>query len=276
MENPSDAESIMLGRIIKGAVKQKVQTLRPAKPDDRPHAALIFGAGALPGIGAAVAQRVAAEGIPVYVTGRNQAKITATADAICENGGMAIPLIVDALQPDQIEAAFDRIEDDGHAVDLVLHNVGTNRHLGFLDITPELLEKTWRADCLSGFHIGQQAIAAMQPRRRGTIIFTGASASLRGKTGFATFASAKAGLRSIAQAMAREFGPQGIHVAHVVIDGVVDGDRIRRVAPHFIDQQGEDGALDPHAIAEAYWQLYQQHKTTWTHELDLRPYKESW
>lgn len=266
----------MFGRIIKGAVKQKVQNLRPTAADDRPHAALIFGAGALPGIGAAVAQRVAAEGLPVYLTGRNEEKLNTSAEVIRKGGGTVIPLVVDATQPEQIEAAFEQVEQDGYAVDLVVHNVGTNRPKGFLDITAEHLEKGWRADCLSGFHIGQQAIAAMQPRRRGTIIFTGASASLRGKAGFANFAVAKAGLRSIAQSMAREFGPQGIHVAHVVIDGAVDGDRLRSLAPYYLDKQGEDGTLNPAAIAEAYWNLYQQHRTTWTHELDLRPFKENW
>lgn len=266
----------MLGKIIKGAVKQKVQSLKPATPDTRPHAALIFGAGALPGIAAAVAQRIAEEGLPVYITGRNEKKIIATAETIEQAGGTAIPMVVDALQPDQIETAFERVNEDGYAIDLVVHNIGTNRPKGFLDITPELLEKAWRADCLSGFHIGQQAIAEMLPRQRGTILFTGASASLRGKGGFGVFASAKAGLRSIAQSMAREFGPQGIHIAHVVIDGIVDGDRIRNIAPQFIDSQGEGGALNPEAIADTYWQLYQQHRTTWTHELDLRPCKENW
>lgn len=266
----------MFGKIIKGAVRQRVRNLRPAKPDDRPHAALIFGAGSVPGIGAAIAERIAQEGMRVYITGRNPDKLEATAASIRESGGDVIPLVVDANNPDQIESAFERVDEDDYAVDLVIHNVGTNRPMGFLDIKPDLLERAWRADCLSGFHVGQQAIATMHARRRGTIIFTGASASLRGKSGFGLFAVNKAGLRSIAQSMAREFGPQGIHVAHVIVDGMVDGDRLRTVMPKNLKAQGKNGALDPAAVAETYWQLYKQHKTTWTHEIDLRPYKENW
>ena len=262
--------------IAKGAIKQRLEASKPRLKDERPKAALIFGAGALPGIGASVAQRAAAGGLMVYVTGRNQEKLNASVAEIEAAGGKAKALLVEATSREQVDAAFAQVDADGFCLDWVMHNVGTNRPGGFLDIKPEHLEKSWRADCLSGFYVGQAAVRVFQPRGEGTLIFTGASASLRGKAMFAQFASAKAGLRSLAQAMAREFGPKGIHVAHIVIDGIVDGDRLRNIAPAFIEKQGEQGALDPAAIAESYWQVYKQHKTAWTHELDLRPYKEIW
>lgn len=266
----------MLGKII----KQKVLDLKPVRPpefaDDAPRAALIFGAGALPGIGAAVAMRAARGGLRVYVTGRNVEKIEQTVQTIAGQGGSAVALQVDASLQEQVAGAFERAVQDGCRLELVVHNVGTNRPGSFLDITPAQLEKSWRNDCLSGFIVGQEATKRMVPQERGTLIFTGASASLRGKAGFGSFAAAKAGLRILAQSMAREFGPKGIHVAHVIIDGVVDGDRLRSLMPDLIEQKGEDGALKPADIAEVYWALHRQHRTTWTHELDLRPFKENW
>ena len=247
-----------------------------AADDDRPGAAIIFGAGALPGIGAAVGLRAAADGLPVYLTGRNADKLQASVDAITQSGGTAIALPVDATNADQIADAFEHMDTDGYTPELVVHNVGTNRRVGFLDITPEQLEKRWEADCLSGFLIAQGALERMLPRERGTLLFTGASASLRGKAGSAAFAAVKAGLRMLAQSLAREFGPQGIHVAHVIVDGMVDGQRLREALPGVLEQQADDAALDPTAIAEIYWHLHQQPRSAWTHELDLRPGSENW
>lgn len=153
--------------------------------DRRPRAAIIFGSGALPGIGAAVAARIAADGMPVYVAGRNSDKLEGTARSIRESGGSATPITVDASQQDQVLAAFQKVDTDGYAVGLVVHNVGTNRPAKFLDLDVEKFEHSWQADCLSGFFIGQQAVRRMQDNAedaqgtRGTIIFTGASASLR-------------------------------------------------------------------------------------------------
>lgn len=271
----------MLGKIIKSAVKNKLRSAKPQSLDTRPRAAIVFGAGAIPGIGASVAQRIAAEGIPVYLAGRNAEKLTVTAAELAKAGAEVKTVVVDAGQQTQVLRAFEQIDGDGYAIGLVVHNVGTNRPAKFLDIDPEKMEKGWRADCLSGFFIGQEAVRRMRDNAeddkgtRGTIIFTGASASLRGSAGFANFATSKAGLRSIAQAMAREFGPSGIHVAHVVVDGVVDGARMRGFMQQWIDQKGENGALNPDDVAEAYWHLATQHYTTWTHEMDLRPFKES-
>ncbi len=132
----------------------------------------------------------------------------------------------------------------------------------------------WRVACFGGFLVGREAARRMVPTGRGTVIFTGASGSLRGRPGFAHFAAAKAGLRMIAQSMAREYGPQGLHVAHVIVDGGINGERLRVGIPQFVAAKGDDGLLDLDAIAEAYWQIHTQHPTAWTHEVDLRPYKE--
>lgn len=268
------------------AVKRKRRLKKmDAAPDKRQPAALIFGAGATPGIGAAVAQRAAAAGYKVFVTGRNAKKLKVTTSHIVASGGAAQSLIVDVSVPEQIEAAFAAVKSDDCRLELVVDNVGTNHPKPFLDISPELLEQCWVNDCRSGFLIAQQAIDLMltqsewgpdSNRRRGTILFTGASASLRGKANFAAFAQAKAGLRMLAQALAREYGPQGIHVAHIIIDGLVDGDRLRLFLPQMVEAQGEDGALNPEAIAQAYWAVHQQHRSAWTQEIDLRPFKETW
>ncbi|MGB1580432.1 MAG: SDR family NAD(P)-dependent oxidoreductase [Nevskiales bacterium] len=272
----------MLGKIIKGALKDKLHSSSPRQLDKRQRAAIVFGAGALPGIGAAVAQRAAQAGMPVYVAGRNAEKIEATAQAIRDAGGQATAITVNAGQQDQVLAAFEHMDRDGFTPGLVVHNVGTNRPAKLLDIDPEKFEKSWRADCLSGFFIGQEAARRMQDNAEnaqgalGTIIFTGASASLRGNAGFANFACNKAGLRSIAQAMAREFGPKSIHVAHVVVDGVVDGERMRSAMPQWLEAKGKNGGLNPADVAETYWHIHQQHRTAWTHEIDVRPFKEAW
>lgn len=262
--------------LAKNVLKKRLKAAQPRLRDDRPKAMIVFGAGALPGIGAAVAQHAAMQGLRVYLAGRNSAKLEAAVASIKAEGGDASVLLVDAAQREQVEQAVLQVDEDGYCLDWVVHNVGTNRPGAFLDIQPEHLEKAWRADCLSGFYVAQAAVRAFESRGEGTLIFTGASASMRGKAMFAQFASNKAGLRSLAQSTAREYGPKGIHVAHVVIDGMVDGDRLRQAAPQWLEQQGEQGALDAAAIAETYWQLYQQDRTSWTHELDLRPFKETW
>lgn len=267
----------MLVRLVKNKIRNTLEQRQIDKAEDtRPPAALIFGAGSIPGIGAAVAARVAAEGLPVYLAGRSADKIEASAQSIRDAGGDAHTVVVDAKDSSQITAAFEQLERDGYRPDLVVHNVGSNRMESFLDIKPQQWESSWRADCLSGFHVGQQAVQRMRAGKRGTIIFTGASGSLRGKARFARFAMAKAGLRALAQSMAREFGPAGIHVAHVIIDGAVNGNRLREVMPGISEKLGADGMLDPDAIAEAYWAVYQQQRSAWTHEIDLRPFNENW
>ena len=159
-------------------------------------------------------------------------------------------------------------------IDLVAYNAGNNRRIDFREMTAQQFEDFWRVGCFGGFLVGREAARRLLPLGRGTVIFTGASASLRGKPGYAQFAAAKAGLRMIAQSMAREYGPQGIHVAHVIIDGGIDGERLRAFRPQIVKERGEDGMLNIDAIAEIYWQIHRQPRSAWTHEVDLRPFKE--
>ncbi len=151
-----------------------------------------------------------------------------------------------------------------------------NRPVPFREVTAELFEAFWRVGCFSGFLVGREAARRMVPLGRGTVIFTGASGSLRGKAQYAQFAAAKAGLRMVAQSMAREFDPQGLHVAHVVVDGGIDGARLKTAIPEIVAARGQDGLLGVDAIAEMYWQIHRQPPSAWTQELDLRPFKEAW
>ncbi len=240
--------------------------------------AVVVGVGAGRGLGAALCRRFAAEGYRVLVAGRTPEKIARVARAICETGGSAESIRVDTTREDDVVGLFDRaiLPGDGRdPVDLVVFNAGNNQHIDFRDLTAEQFEQFWRVGCFGGFLVGREAARRLAPLGRGTIIFTGASASLRGKPGFAHFAAAKAGLRMIAQSMAREYGPLGIHVAHVVIDGGIDGDRLRNRAPKLIEQRGEDGLLGIEAIADTYWSIHRQQRSAWTQEVDLRPFKET-
>ena len=241
--------------------------------------ALIVGVGAERGIGGAVSRRFAREGFHVLVAGRTEAKIARVADAIRNAGGSAEALVVDGASESSVLALFDRASSPGagrEPVSVVVFNAAAlNVPFDFLKLSAEQFEETWRQNCYAGFLVGREAARRMLPLGRGTVLFTGASGSMRGRPRFAQFAAAKSGLRMIAQSMAREFGPQGLHVAHVVIDGGVGGDRLLDALPGVAQALGEDGMLDPEAIAECYWQLHCQPRTTWGHEIDLRPYKEN-
>jgi NAD(P)-dependent dehydrogenase (short-subunit alcohol dehydrogenase family) len=242
--------------------------------------AVVVGVGARRGIGGALCARFAASGLHVYAVGRSGEKLEPLVAAIRAAGGHATAISADATRPQDMQASFSRIADAGHVPELVVFNASErNLPKALFDMTPEYIEQMWRVCCFGGFLVGQEAIRRMLPQGRGTLIFTGATASLRGRAKFGGFAAAKAGLRAHAQAMAREFGPEGIHVAHVVVDGVVGGERASKfgygLGKAYLISKGEDGALDPDAIAENYWQLHLQHRSAWTHELDLRPYKES-
>ena len=239
--------------------------------------ALVVGVGAERGLGAALCRRFAAEGHHVLVAGRTPDKIEQVVRTILAEGGRAEAVATDTTREDDVARLFDRAmtaADDRAPADLVVFNAGNNRRIDFRELSPQLFEEFWRVGCFGGFLVGREAARRLVPLGRGTVIFTGASASLRGKPGFAHFAAAKAGLRMIAQSMAREYGPRGLHVAHVVIDGGIDGERLRRGVPALIAERGEDGLLGIDAIAEAYWQIHRQPRSAWTHELDLRPFKE--
>lgn len=229
----------------------------------------VLGVGASEGLGAAVARRFVRGGLEAFVAGRNAERLAATAAAI---GARAIPC--DVTEPDAVAAFFDAVEAQAGVPEAVVYNAGNNQRMPFLDIEPDQFEAFWRVCCYGGFLVGQHAARRMLPRGSGTILFTGASASRRGRPDFAPFASGKAGLRAVAESMARRFGPDGIHVAHVVIDGGIDGEVLRTRAPAMAEARGAGGLLAPDGIAETYWQLHRQEQTTWTFETELRPYKE--
>lgn len=240
--------------------------------------AVVIGAGAERGLGAALCRRFAAGGYHVLVSGRSLEKIERVAQSIRETEGSAEAAVADAASERDVIRLFDRaMSPDGgrDPADLVAFNAGNNQRIKFAELTAEQFEDFWRIGCFAGFLAGREAARRLAPLGRGTILFAGASASLRGKPGFAHFASAKAGLRMIAQSMAREYGPQGLHVAHVVIDGGINGDRLLSRVPGLVEQRGEDGLLGIDAIAETYWQIHRQPRSAWTQEVDLRPYKEA-
>ncbi|WP_085314367.1 SDR family NAD(P)-dependent oxidoreductase [Derxia lacustris] len=231
--------------------------------------AVVIGVGPEAGLGAALARRFAREGLDVLVAGRSQDKLDAVVAAIRAEGGTAGAAVLDASDEPAVTALFA-----GLAPELVVFNVGGNLARPALDIDGATFERLWRQNALAGFLVGREAVRALLPQGRGTLLFTGATASLKARPPFTAFASAKAALRAVAQGLAREFGPQGIHVAHVVIDGVIGGDYARDNFPDFVRHKGEDGLLALDDIADAYWALHRQRPSAWTHELDLRPFKE--
>jgi NAD(P)-dependent dehydrogenase (short-subunit alcohol dehydrogenase family) len=239
--------------------------------------AVVVGVGAERGLGAALCRRFAREGYHVLVAGRTADKIEPVARTIRSAGGSAEPIATDTTSEADVVRLFDRAMAPGagfEPADLVVYNAGNNRRSDFRELTAETFEEFWRIGCFGGFLVGREAARRLVPLGRGSVIFTGASASLRGRPGFAHFAAAKAGLRAIAQSMAREYGPQGIHVAHVVIDGGIAGERLLSRVPKLLEERGQDGLLGIDAIAEAYWQIHRQHRSAWTHEIDLRPFRE--
>jgi NAD(P)-dependent dehydrogenase (short-subunit alcohol dehydrogenase family) len=240
--------------------------------------AVVVGVGAERGLGAALSRRFAAGGYHVLVAGRTPEKIERVVGTITAAGGSAEPVPTEVTRETDVARLFDRAMAPGAGrdpTDLVVFNAGNNQRTAFRDITAEHFEQFWRIGCFGGFLVGREAARRLVPLGRGSVIFTGASGSLRGKAGFAAFASMKGGLRMLAQSMAREFGPQGLHVAHVVIDGGIDGERLRSRRPEVVQERGEDGLLGIDAIAETYWQIHRQPRSAWTHEVDLRPFKES-
>jgi NAD(P)-dependent dehydrogenase (short-subunit alcohol dehydrogenase family) len=240
--------------------------------------AVVVGVGAEHGLGAALCRRFAAEGYHVLVAGRTAQKVGQVVETIRKSAASAEPVVLDATREDDVLGLFDRAMSPGDGrtpVELVVFNAGNNQRIDFRQLTAAQFENFWRVGCFGGFLVGREAARRLAPLGRGTLIFTGASASLRGKAGFAHFSAAKAGLRMIAQSMAREYGPLGVHVAHVVVDGAIDGDRIRAHAPSVIRERGEDGLLAIDSIAETYWQIHLQQRSAWSHELDLRPFKEN-
>ena len=237
--------------------------------------AIVIGVGAETGVGGALCRRFASEGLHVCVGGRTPAKIEAVAESLREQGGEATSVQIDATRGEDIARIFDAAEDAGGVPELVVYNVGNNRFRGLLEMSDDFFEDIWRICCFGGFLTGREAAKRMVPAGGGSLLFTGATASLRARPPFTAFASAKAALRAVAHGIAREFGPQGLHVGHVVIDGVIDGDQVNERMPVIKERLGAEGMLQVDDIAAAFWMLHSQPKSAWTLELDLRPFKES-
>ena len=234
----------------------------------------VVGAG--DATGSAIARRFAREGYTVCVARRTTAALQPLVDQITADGGRAVAFGLDARREDQVAAFFERVEAEVGPVGVVVFNVGGNVRFPILETTAQKYFKVWEMCAMAGFLVGREAARVMLPRGRGTLLFTGATASLRGASGFAAFAGGKAALRALAQSMARELGPKGLHVAHVVIDGLIDTAFARENFAQRVAAAGPDGILDPDHIAEAYWWLHRQPRDAWTFELDLRPAVETW
>jgi NAD(P)-dependent dehydrogenase (short-subunit alcohol dehydrogenase family) len=245
--------------------------------DPRP-TALIVGAGDF--IGSAIAKRFAAGGYRVCMGRRNGDKLKPLADAIVAEGGEAHPFTLDARKEEQVVEVFRHIEEDIGPLEVVVYNPGGNVNFPIRETTTRVFSKVWEMACFGGFLCGREAAKYMAPREQGSIFFTGATASVRGGSGFAAFSSAKAGLRALAQAMARELGPLNIHVAHLIIDAGVDTAWVRSMIEKSRGVSGDEipeGVLmKPASVAEAYWMLHSQTPDAWTHEMDLRPFGERW
>lgn len=244
------------------------------RPRDPSHSSvLIVGVGASRGLGAAIARRFARGGYPVALAGRNAAKLEATARELQDVGARVCIVVGDAASAEdsrRFVAEAQRLAPLAVAV----HNAGGNEPAPFLQVSEERFTRHWREHALGAFQLAQAAIPVLVEHGGGSLFFTGASASLRGKANFAPFASAKAALRNLAQSIAREYGRQNIHVGHVVVDGGIEGERLLSRAPQLKDQRGRDGLLDPDAIADAYWAMHHQQRSAWTLELDVRPWSE--
>ena len=236
--------------------------------------ALVIGAG--DATGGAIARRFAREGFTACVTRRHADKLAPLVARIEGEGGKAHAFGSDARKEEEMVALVAGIERDIGPIEVAAFNIGANVRFPIRETTARVYFKVWEMACFAGFLMGREVAKVMVPRGRGTILFTGATASLRGSIGFSAFAGAKHALRALAQSMARELGPQGIHVAHPIIDGAIDTEFIRSNFPDRYALRERDGILSPDVIAEAYWQLHLQPRSAWTHEMDLRPWIEAW
>jgi len=235
---------------------------------------LVIGAG--DATGAAIARRFAREGYVACVTRRSADKLHSLVESIRQAGGEAHGFASDARKEEDVVALIEQIENDIGPIEAFVFNIGANVPCSILEETARKYFKIWEMACFSGFLNAREVAIRMASRKRGTILFTGATAGLRGASHFAAFAGAKHGIRALAQSMARELGPMNIHVAHVVVDGAIDTDFIRTQFPERYALKSEDGILDPEHIAENYWYLHRQPRDAWTFELDLRPWNERW
>ena len=237
-------------------------------------AILVIGAG--DSTGGAIAKRFAQEGYIACVTRRTADKLVPLVEEIKAAGGEAYGFGSDARKEEDMVSLVEHIEKEIAPIEVAVFNIGANVRFGITETTARVYFKVWEMACFGGFLMGREVAKKMLPRERGSIIFTGATASLRGREGFAAFAGAKHGLRALAQSMARELGPKGIHVAHPIVDGAIDTEFIRSNFPERYATKDQGGIVSPDSIAQIYWQLHQQPRDAWTHELDIRPWQENW
>ena len=235
--------------------------------------AIVIGVGPDRGLGAQLCRRFAGEGLHVLVAGRTRAKLDAVVDLIEQAGGSAEAVVADATSEADTRALF---EAAGDSIALAVYNAGNNTPGRIADMEAEYFERSWRVCCFGGFLFGREAVRNMLPRGSGTLLFTGASASLRGRSNFGAFNSSKAALRTLAQAMSKEYAPEGIHVGHVVVDGAIGGEKIMTLLPQYAEKLGEEGMISIEGIVDGYVFLYRQPRRAWTFEIDVRTSKESW
>lgn len=235
--------------------------------------AIIAGVGPERGLGGQLAIRFAAEGLHVLVAGRTQEKLDGIVKAIQGAGGSAEAVVADSTSEADTVALFERA---GNELDLAIYNTGNNTPGRIAEMDADYFENSWRVCCFGGFLFGREAVRRMQPSASGTVLFTGASASLRGRAGFGAFNSSKGALRNFAQALAKESGPEGIHIGHVVVDGPIGGDKIMTRFPDAVKKLGEGGLISIEGIVDGFVYLYKQPKRAWTFEVDVRTSIESW
>ena len=235
--------------------------------------AIVIGVGPDRGLGAQLCRRFAGEALHVLVAGRSKDKLNAVVESIQSDGGSAEAVVADATSEPDTQALFERA---GDSLTLAIYNAGNNTPGRIADMDAAYFEQSWRVCCFGGFLFGREAVRRMVPHGGGTLLFTGASASLRGRSFFGAFNSSKAALRILAQAMAKEYGAEGIHVGHVVVDGAIGGEKIMTGLPDYAEKLGEDGMISIEGIVDGYAFLYHQPKRAWTFEIDVRTSKESW
>jgi len=233
--------------------------------------AIVIGVGPNRGLGAQLCKRFAADGLKVIVAGRTQSALETVAEDIRRTGGQAVPVVADATRERDIAELFDSAGND---LDLAIYNAGNNTPGKIVDMDASYFEQSWRVVCFGGFLFGREAIRRMLPNKAGTLLFTGASASLRGRPGYGAFNSAKAGIRVLAQAMAKEYAADGIHVGHVIVDGAIAGDKIFQRFPEAVSR--EESLIDIKAIVDAFAFLYSQPSRGWSFEVDVRTSREKW
>ena len=230
---------------------------------------VVVGVG--PGLGASIARRFAREGYAVGLMSRTEASLEPVRSELDSSGARVMTVPIDGTDPAAVKAGFERVKSALGSPEVLVYNAGNFFRGGILELTPEQFVEAWEANCLGAFLAAQQVLPQMIAAQRGTILLTGATGSMRGGARFSCLAVGKFGLRALGQSLAREFGAQGIHVAHIIIDGQIDNPRTKARNP---PERADDTYLSAEAIAENYWQLHVQHRTTWTLELDLRPYGE--